>query len=188
MLARVENGAVTEYRDIAMADVPPHKRHLWREVDYQGAGDVVQETVSETTVRVVRSEPTLDLATAQHQYCLKVDADAGIARGRYISGGTGMDLVYVEKFQQAQAVNDLGEDAAKALADPSLLFPTLAASVGVHGATIWDCAHVVLKKYAEFARLSFEIERTREIGKQSIREASDVAGVKAAYAAIAWSV
>jgi hypothetical protein len=188
MLARVEGGTVVEFRDISRADVPSHKQSLWSDVVEEGEGPVVQHIIEGQVVRIRRSKVTMDLATAKHVFGKKVDDDAGVARSRYISGGVGMDLTYAEKFQQAQAVNDMGEAAAKAIADPKLMFPTLAASIGIYGATLWDCAQVVLAKYAEFARISYEIERTRELGKKAIREASDVAGVEAAYSAIAWGV
>lgn len=188
MLARIENGSIVEFRSISRADVPAHKQSLWSDVIEEGDGPIVQHIIEGQVVRVKRSQVTMDLATAKHVFSRKVDEDAGVARARYISGGVGMDLTYSEKFQQAQAVADMGEAAAKEIADPKTMFPTLAASVGIHGATIWDCAQVVLQKYAEFARISYEIERTRELGKKTIRDASDVSGVEAAYAAIAWGV
>jgi hypothetical protein len=140
------------------------------------------------SIITLRERTAAEISEAKNVFGRKVDEDAGVARSRYISGGVGMDLTYTEKFQQAQAVNEMGEAAAKAIADPKLMFPTLAASIGIYGATLWDCAQVVLAKYAEFARISYEIERTRELGKKAIREASDVAGVEAAYSAIAWGV
>lgn len=37
-IARIENGAVAEYRDIALSDVPPHKQYLWLPVVDEGSG------------------------------------------------------------------------------------------------------------------------------------------------------
>lgn len=101
-----------------------------------------------------------------------------------------MAMTYNEKHAQARAVDALGQTAANALteAEREDQFPTLSASVGIEGATIWDCAQLVIQKYEQFADLSRIIERTRLQGKKSISDASDVASVRAAYEAIIWTV
>lgn len=33
MIARIENGAVVEFRSMSIDDVPEHKRHLWRPIE-----------------------------------------------------------------------------------------------------------------------------------------------------------
>lgn len=120
----------------------------------------------------------------------QVDADAEAKRQKYLTPGAGMAMTYQEKHAQARAVDALGQTAANALteAEREEQFPTLSASVGIEGATLWDCAQLVIQKYEQFADLSRVIERTRLQGKKAISDASDVASVRAAYEAIQWTV
>lgn len=115
-----------------------------------------------------------------------VDVDAEVCRQRYMTPGAGMAMTYTEKFAQAKAVHDLGHDAANALSDAELQFPTLAASVGIEAPTLWDCAQLVIDKYEQFAALSGIIERARLSGKKAISDASDADSARAAYEGITW--
>ena len=117
-----------------------------------------------------------------------VDATAEETRLLFLTPGSGMMMTYQEKFAQAGAVQAMGEAAANGMSqlEREEQFPTLAASVGIEGPTLWACAQLVLTKYTEFAQLSGVIERTRLAGKRAISDASDAAGVRAAYEAITW--
>lgn len=121
-------------------------------------------------------------------YRNRVEEDAERIRLRYITPGAGMAMTYTEKHQQAQAVEFLGEAAANAMTPEqrAAQFPTLAASVGIEAPALWDCAALVIQKYEQFAQLSGAIERARLLAKKSISDASDQAGVIAAYEAITW--
>lgn len=57
MLARVENNAILEMRNIEMSDVPEHKRAIWRPVVYEGSGSLTEAIIEPTQVRIVRSVP-----------------------------------------------------------------------------------------------------------------------------------
>lgn len=118
----------------------------------------------------------------------RIDADAELTRIQYITGGFGMALTYLEKHNQANAVHDMGEAAANALSedDRRRQFPTLAASVGIEAATLWDCAQLVIARYEAWADLSYTIERVRLLAKKLISEASDAAAAQAAYEAVTW--
>lgn len=118
----------------------------------------------------------------------KIDDDAERVRLRYITPGAGMAMTYQEKFAQAQAVSAMGQQTANAMSEAEQLeqFPTLAASVGIEAATIYECAALVLARYAAFAALSHTIERARLAGKAAVNAASTVQGVRAAYEAVAW--
>ena len=118
----------------------------------------------------------------------RLDDDAERIRLRYITPGSGMAMTYTEKRDQANAVHDLGEAAANALTEQQAAeqFPTLAASVGLEAATLWDCAILVIQKTEAWATLSHVIERTRLSGKKAIGDASDAAAARAAYEAITW--
>lgn len=133
-------------------------------------------------------EGPLSVGQAKTSYVVRVDSDAERCRLQFITPGAGMAMTYQEKFAQAGAVHALGQAAANALtqAEREQQFPTLSASVGLEAATLWDCAQLVLEKYAQFCALSMVIERTRLAGKAAITAATDVAGVRAAYGAIAW--
>ena len=131
---------------------------------------------------------TGEIAALKAKLKLEVDDAAERTRLRYITPGVGQSMTYLEKHNQAIAVEALGEAAANALSeqDRSAQFPTLAASVGIEVPTLWACAQLVILKYEAWAALSHVIERTRLLGKKSISDASDAAAAQAAYEAIAW--
>lgn len=130
----------------------------------------------------------MPVTAAKAHYSRKIDEDAEAVRLRYLTPGSGMAQVYQEKFAQALRVSTMGAQEANALsiADREAQFPTLAASVGIERATLYECAELVLEKYAQFAALSLPIESARLAGKRAVAKASDLAGVRAAYEAIAW--
>lgn len=118
----------------------------------------------------------------------RIDDDAEAVRLRYITPGSGMAMVYQEKFAQAQAVAQMGADAANTLAaqEREAQFPTLSASVGIEAGTLYDCAQLVLARYAVFAQASLAIERSRLAGKAAVSAAQDITAMRAAYEAITW--
>lgn len=133
-------------------------------------------------------EPVIDLAKLKAQISRAVDDDAERYRLKFISPGDGMQMTYREKLEQAHGVNAMGEAAANALTpeQSAAQFPTLAASVGIEGASLWAVAQLVLTKYAEFAQISFFVERKRLGEKKAIGEATSVAQVKSIYDAVIW--
>ena len=97
-------------------------------------------------------------------------------------------MTYREKFEQAQAVDALGQAPANALTAEQYgaQYPTLAPSVGLEAGTLWDCAQLVIARYEAFAALSGIIEHARLAGKIAVSNAADVAAAQAAYEAITW--
>jgi len=168
VLAEIRPGAEYNVRGPSLADIE------WL--------DQVQTVPSAEEVEAA------SLAVVKVDHASRLDADAEAARLRFLTPGAGMMMTYQEKFAQAQAVAAVGEAEANALSqvDREEQFPTLAASVGIEAETLWDCAHLVLQKYAEFAQISLVIERTRLSAKKAISDASDAAAVRAAYEAITW--
>ncbi len=89
MLALIRDGVFVERRDIALDDVPEHKRFLWRPIEFQGEGSEVETTIHEDRV-VIRREPVPEVAAAPDDtlamiaaLVAKVDAqDAEIAKLR----------------------------------------------------------------------------------------------------------
>ncbi len=120
----------------------------------------------------------------------RIDSDAENIRLKYITPGDGMGMTYREKFEQAELVNEIGETSANALSSEERIaaYPTLAASVGLEAATLWECAQLVRSNYAQFAQLSNKIEKTRLSGKASVSAATTPAEAQAAYEAIQWTV
>jgi len=143
-----------------------------------------------TDAEIEAEAARLVLPTLKAQLSKAVDEDAERFRLRYITPGAGMAMTYMEKRDQANAVHAMGQEAANALTEAERVaqFPTLAASVGIEAATLWDCAQLVIAKSEAWADLSHVIERTRLLGKKSISDASDAASARAAYEAIAWPV
>lgn len=129
-----------------------------------------------------------DLAALKARLLQDIDGAAEATRLKYITAGAGMVMTYREKFDQAQAVEALGQTAANALneTERTTQFPTLAASVGIEAGSLWDCAQLVIGKYETFAALSNVIEKARLQGKKNVSDASTAAEAQAAYEAITW--
>ncbi len=108
------------------------------------------------------------------------------ARSRLVTAGR--DMVHIEKRDQANAVFQMGEEAANALTESTgrQLFPLLAASIGIDGDTLWDCSQVVIAKAEAWADRSYAIERAWLAGKKAVKGAIDEAGVRSAYGAVQW--
>lgn len=187
-IARIENGAVVERRDLQLSDVPEHKRGAWKPVVYLGDGPTETTLVESDRVSVTRSYTAPQIAALKSSLSLQVDLDAGEQRQRYMSRGAGIEMTYQEKHAQARAVIAMGEVAAGALTaqQAEAQFPTLAASVGIEAPTLWACAQLVAQRYELFADVSHDIEQTRLAGKKAIGEATTAAEAKAAYGAIQW--
>jgi hypothetical protein len=147
------------------------------------------DDLAERGIAVIESpDPTQSLDEVKVGYKRRVDDDAETCRLRFITPGSGMAMTYQEKHAQAQAVQDLGIDAADSMTDrdASQQFPTLFASVGIEAPTLYACAELVIERYELFAAVSGLIESARLGGKKAISDASDAASARAAYEAITW--
>lgn len=182
--ARVDNDTVLEIRDLDV--IPAHKAALWRPVVIEGSGPLEQTIVEPSQVRIVKTQIPLDQVKSSLK--ARVSADAETCRLKFITPGSGKAMTYLEKHNQAEAVEDLGEAAANALTEQQRKeqFPTLAASVGIEAPTLWECAAIVRARYEAWADISHEIERAELLGKKNISDASDAAAAQAAYEAITW--
>ena len=151
---------------------------LWHD---QGSQPPTQEEVSAWIA-------ANSLARRKAALIKRVEDDAEAVRLRYITPGSGMAMTYGEKRDQAAAVHAIGETAANALTVEQArdAYPTLAASIGIEGPTLWACAQLVIAKAEAWADLSYSIERARIVGKKTISDASDAAAAQAAYEAITW--
>lgn len=182
--ARVDNDTVLEIRDLDV--IPAHKAALWRPVVIEGSGPLEQTIVEPSQVRIVKTQIPLDQVKSALK--ARVAADAEACRLKYITPGSGKAMSYLEKHNQAEAVDDLGEAAANALTEAERIerFPTLAASVGIEAPTLWDCAQLIRARYEAWAEISHGIELKELSGKKAISDASDAAAAQAAYEAITW--
>jgi len=187
-IARIENGAVVETRPIALQDVPEHKRAAWRPVVIEGDGPTEAQIVEADRLRIVRSWTAEQLSGLKQRLLVAVDEAAERVRLRYITPGPGMVMTYQEKYAQARAVDAMGQAAADAMTaqDAIAQFPTLASSIGIEAASLWECAQLVIARYEAWATLSHAIERTRLQGKAAIAAATTAAEAQAAHDAVAW--
>lgn len=128
------------------------------------------------------------LAHAKSLYRARVDADAEAERQKYVTPGPGQTMTYLEKVEQAKAVEAMGQAAVDALTAEQGRdqFPILYSGVGIHAETLWGHAQIVIQKYEAWNDLGGAIETVREQSKKSISDASDHAAVVAAYEAITW--
>tara|TARA_S200002703_G_scaffold84262_1_gene72671 strand:- start:316 stop:885 length:570 start_codon:yes stop_codon:yes gene_type:complete len=186
MLARIIDGEIDAFIDLTMDDVPLHKRHYHLPVVDEGDGPTLEILIEADRVRRVRTQ--LPLAQVKSTHLLRVDDDAERIRQKYITRGDGMAITYREKLEQAEQAIAQGQAAIDALTTEEQIaaYPTLAASVGIEGATLWDCAQIVLVKYQQWAGLSHAIEKIRLAGKKAINDAETVEAVQAAYDAVDW--
>lgn len=156
------------------------------------ASTIPTDRAARAALRLVNGALTTDtaaaLATVKAALSKQIDNDAEAVRLRYITPGDGMAMTYQEKFAQAQAVNSMGQSVANAMSQAAreAQFPTLSASVGIEAATLWECAALVLQRYAAFAQLSLGIERARLAAKKAVVSAPDIASARAAHGAIVW--
>ena len=132
--------------------------------------------------------PPKPLADVIAEYRKRVDEDAERERLIYITPGDGQAMTYLEKLEQAKAVDAIGQSAADALTTEQARaqYPILQAGVGIHAETLWGHAQLVITKYEEWNDLAGVIETIREAGKKSISDASDQAAVIAVYEGITW--
>ena len=128
------------------------------------------------------------LASLKAKLMSEIASDAEACRLKFITPGSGKAMSYMEKHNQAEAVNELGEAAANALteAQRKAQFPTLSASVGIEADTLWACAQLVRQKYEFWATISYGIELAELAGKKAISLASDAATARAVRGAITW--
>lgn len=128
------------------------------------------------------------MSETKRDYLHRLEAKAEALRMANLTPGSGMAMTYMEKHAQAIAVDGMGEAAANALTEPQRRdqFPTLAASVGIEAATLWDCAQLVMQRYEACAEVSYGIERARLAGKAAINAAATDADAEQAFGAIAW--
>lgn len=70
MLARIENGQIAELRDIAISDVPEHKRAIWCEVTEEGEGGNAEYVVdgSRVILRRTPSPPVVPKIISDRQF------------------------------------------------------------------------------------------------------------------------
>lgn len=184
--------------DVTIADIPPHKREHFRPVEGEPPtfdpriGVVSGPVYALDQNRVTRSWRLAerDLATVKAEFCAAIDNTAEEIRARYATPHAGMVMTYQEKFACANAVDQMGKEAANALSlnEATQKFAVLAASVGVEAETLWDCAQVVITKYNQWTMLANAIERTRLSAKKSINESASVEAALAAFEDAKWTV
>lgn len=167
----------------------------WRWLPYEAtprpAADGVSEyqpsdTVGASSVVRVWTEVAQPLANLKSALAEQIDAEAERCRMAYVTPGTGMAMTYREKLEQAEHVIAGGQAAADAMSAEAAksAYPTLAASVGIEGATLWACAQIVWGKYQIWAQISHEIEKSRLAGKKAVSDAADAAAARLARAAV----
>lgn len=104
-----------------------------------------------------------------------IDAEAGVARARYITVAPGQEATYILKAQQAAAFKAGGYAGAV----PGLV----QAEMDATGATAQQAADDILAQEAAWAFKAAQIESARRRGKVAAGNAADAAAVEAARAA-----
>jgi len=141
-----------------------------------------------TDAEILATAAALQLPQAKAHLIARVNEDAETCRLAYVTPGAGMAMTYQEKLTQAEAVLTLGESGAAALTAAEIAdqFPILSASIGLEAPSLWDCAALVIARYAAFRQIAGQIESARLLGKLAITSAASESDAQAAYDAITW--
>lgn len=147
------------------------------------------QELSDIGLEVSTPSVSESLSDAKIRLKAMVDFLAENYRMNFITAGFGQSLTYDEKRKQAEEVLGLGETAANALseADGISQYPTLYASVGKEGATLFDCAKVVNTQVSQWKALSYTIENKRLQAKIDIDKITDIAAGETIVSSINWS-
>lgn len=185
MLARIDGNGVIETRDIAMDDVPPHKRDSWRlivgdEPSYNKATHTrtgpTYQIEADRVLRVWQVVPR-DLDEVKTSIKAKIDLDAETARLKYITAGSGQALEYREVAEETAryaATGGAGE------------YPMLQASVSAgEAASLAEAAALVAAREQGWAMIGAEIRRLRLVAKMAV-SAATTADQAAAAAEVVW--
>ena len=126
--------------------------------------------------------------SAQIHLRTRVDQHAGVLRQNALPAEPGMQLLYIEKRDEALAVLRLGEAQANAMSadEAALHYPCLAESVGIDCGSLYEAALRVLERYETWATWSYHLERIRRTAKLRIAEAETVDEALGAYEEIEW--
>jgi hypothetical protein len=119
--------------------------------------------------------PPMTLADLKAAALAAIDAEAGVARARYITVAPGQEATYILKAQQATAFKAGGYAGAV----PGLV----QAEMDATGATAQQAADDILAQEATWAYKAAQIESARRRGKVAAGNAADAAAVDAARAA-----
>ncbi len=193
MLALISNGEVVETRDIALDDVPPHKRDNWRPIvgdapDYNKATHTrtgpTYQIEPDRVLRVWQLTPR-DLGEVKASAKARVDYEAGQVRLRYITDAPGQDMTYDRKRREALEALDNPNPTAER-------YPVLAASIGIEVPSSGDAkadfdaiASLVIAKEVQWAQSAAVLEAKRLGAKAAIEAAQTVEAAQAA-AQVVW--
>lgn len=119
--------------------------------------------------------PPLSLDQVKAVALAAIDAEAGVARARYITVAPGQEATYLMKAQQSAAFKAGGYAGAV----PGLV----QAEMDATGATAQQAADDILAQEAAWAFKAAQIESARRRGKVAAGNAADAATVDAARAA-----
>ena len=183
MKAHVVDEQVIEFREIDIADIPEHKRDLWRPVVYEGEGNSEKVIVEAGRVRVERSYVG-DIEVHRSLYLMRVDR----AFADIIAENEAVARMHREKFDEAQGVDRLGQDEANKLSEADSVenYPILSASLGIDGDNLWDVAQLVIDRAEDKVSRMHGPEKMRRKAKRAIRNAGSFDEIVSAYASINW--
>ena len=139
-----------------------------------------------TTETIAAAAALVDpLAPSRESEKRAVDDDAGTQRLKYISGGDGQELVYQRKAEEARKLTSAIAADPQFEPEPSD-YPMLTAGIGLDGATLSDCAALVLAKDAAWTAIAASIDIIRRTARADIDMAADEAAIRAVRPAIQW--
>lgn len=126
-------------------------------------------------------EDLVSLADFKTQLKKQIDDAAEVIRSRYITGGYGQAMTYMQKKEEAIGFfNDEAPEASN--------YPMLTSLIGVDGDSLVEVAQLVRNRYEQWIQLGAAIETIRLSAKRAIDAASTSSEAFDTYELISWDL
>lgn len=172
-IARIEDSTIVEQREMSLSDVPEHKRGAWRPIE----GDAPAVDLSTHMIEgpVYQIEPTRvlrvwtvtprDLAVVKSESKLRVSTLAEMARGKYITLGSGKAMSYQQVAQEAISYGATGGAGSYPFLQARVAsgrYPDLAAAVAATQqiAAQWVAIGSAIDQVEDAAKLAIDVATT----------------------------
>jgi len=184
-VARIEDGEIAETRNLAMLDIPEHKRSAWRPIEgdlphpspyfYEVIGPVYQ--IEANRVLRVWTVTPRDLLTVKAETKARISSEAEANRHRYITPGSGKAMSYQQVAQEAIRYGATGGAGA---------YPFLQARVASgRYPDLATAAAATQQIETQWAAIGSAIDQVEDAAKIAVDAATTVEQVQAA-AVVTW--
>ena len=103
-IARIADGSMAERRDITLADVPEHKRALWRLIEYVGEGPLEGVSVEADRVVIIRSFPAPTATSVRNEAQRRIIA---------LTGASDLTSCIIKQLNALMRVGEINDKQAR---------------------------------------------------------------------------